>query len=261
MRGSFLAIKRQLCTPTKAAPREGTRRKGFCFGGWIAAWVRGSALLAGLHLLASVLPTGDTGGQVLDILVTELFGGFGSGFIRLALWPAAIRDYEGVLVLRQNAGQLFFAGVEIYSAGNMPFRIGFTAVGIEQRYFFRRDIRLQFFDGDFFVFAGVQSSRESRGGAEDKDFFHNFRSGCYCLFWFSYKMRWPNYHAQEWLNCLELLLRRTLTVPRVSAGSCRPTVKKTVANFRRFARFHVLRLGPSTPHSRAPARRDAVSAL
>src|SRR6267378_120523 len=106
------------------------------------------ALFALLGLFARILPTRNASGEVLDIVVTKFLRGFGCGLVCRAFRIAAVSYDERVFIFRQHAGKLRFGRFEIDRSRDMSTLPGFSAVRIEQSYFFGRNLRFQFSDGN-----------------------------------------------------------------------------------------------------------------
>lgn len=79
----------------------------------------GSPLLSLFDRFRSVLPTRDAGGEVFDVLVAKLFSRFRRAYVGVAHGAPAVGNYQGGLVIGEEARKLAFAGVEIDGSGDV----------------------------------------------------------------------------------------------------------------------------------------------
>src|ERR1043166_1860051 len=153
---------------------ELSRSRNILIYPWVLSAHAGLRFFARFSLLARVLPAGDSGRQMADVRVAELFSRTSRGLVSFALRPTAIGDYQRIFVLGKDAGQFFLVRRKINRSRNVPFVPGFSAVGVQQRDLLRRNIGFQVFDRDVFVLARIEGRRKKRASAECEDLFHEF---------------------------------------------------------------------------------------
>ena len=117
-----------------------------------------SQLLLG-NVRSGAFPTGNSGRQMLHVLVSELGGGTGSTLVGTASRPSAIGYDQGALVLGQMLGKLLAIRCEGNCGRDMTLFVRTGTVYIDYSYLAILNGLLKFLNADI----GKLTSEQSRG--------------------------------------------------------------------------------------------------